>query len=311
MKLIIFVIFLFSASILFGQQEFVKAILIEDNVKVYELPNSNSNLIGEYDKNTEVFILRSYWNWYQIKIDGERGWTKKNNVLILLSKDLKVYHGIPPELIEDDNDNITEIKELKNIEENFEFNHENKQIITHEKIRVTQWGIVFGLNITDYTLSSKSIIENNLDHYFAGVNLLYNINPYISFSSGLFYSIKGIEFDYNGEILDFNIRYLELPLLLKYTFSGIQKSSFFMSFGPYLDFYLTNSLSTDYENLNKNIVPSDYGLHYSFGYQWALNPNNKLFISANYLIGTNSIFKEKIRERIYIDNFNLQLGLIF
>ncbi len=315
-KSIIFLtILMFSLSILFAQQEPIKAITVGNNIELYSSPDIKSKIISRYEKDVEVYILRSYQDWYKIKANEKTGWTQKVNIIIPISKDLKIYNGTPPQLIDkkDKTNNKKIAKPIKHFEQNHARDIEQSihYIDFTKKMRETQWGIVFGVNFTQYSSSEKSIFESNLSHYFAGINLLYNANPYITFNSGLFYSIKGIEFDYNADIIDFNIRYLEIPLSLKYSFSGIQNSSFFMRFGPYLDFYLNNSLDNTNEFLSKNLTTMDMGLQYCFGYQLALNPNSKLFIEASYLVGTNSVFQEKIHEKIYNYNFNLNIGLIF
>lgn len=305
-------ILILSSSILLAQQEPVQAVTIKDSVILYTLPRINSEQVGILEKNIVVNILQSYQKWYKININGKTAWCQKVNIIIPVNEDLKIFHGKPPELI--DNNHKNEDFEMGLPIANSplkikEFN--KKQSSNKNEIREVQWGLNFGVNLTNYSSSTSSIFTSNINHYFAGIKLLYNINPYISFNSGLFYTIKGIEFDNNSEIIDFNIRYLEIPLSLKYSFSGIQNNSFYMSFGPYMDFYLSNSLDLSNEYLSKSLTTTDTGLHYGFGYQIAMNDNSKLFFEANYFLGTNSIFQNNIPEKIYNYNFNFSLGLIF
>jgi len=169
-------------------------------------------------------------------------------------------------------------------------------------------GVKFGANwssLTGYNVPEGSKAVLNRDNVF-GAALDYSLNKNLSLQSEFLYSGKGDaqENSDGTNLTKFNMNYLEIPMLAKYTFGKKTLKSYVIA-GPYLAYWINGATEwTDNQSLNeqsysfanvflpdnKTVLTNnrlDYGFDLGAGLSYAFGPGN-LILDARYEYGLTS-----------------------
>ena len=117
-------------------------------------------------------------------------------------------------------------------------------------------GVKFGANwssVTSYDIPKGYKEALNRDNVF-GACADYSLNNNLSFQTEFIYTGKGIAQTDGENLQKFNMNYLELPLLAKYTF-GKKALRTYVIAGPYFAYWLTGF--TEWKD-NQNMTEQSY-----------------------------------------------------
>jgi hypothetical protein len=169
----------------------------------------------------------------------------------------------------------------------------------------SQVGIKGGLALSDIIFE----VEGQIPYLGYGTNSLSHKLPYLTYQFGIFnnYNItekvglqpellfvkKGLnystEFIYDDIKYFVKIHYIEIPILLKYSFLKDSKNQLAVLLGPYLSYAINNVHYVDVDNQVKkekmpNIKKFDWGLSASISYNFTFQ-QNKLVIDFRTAYG--------------------------
>lgn len=150
------------------------------------------------------------------------------------------------------------------------------------KIKGFDFGILAGLNLA--TLKAD---DENYDGYYrlgfgVGAVINYNLNEHVAVSSEPMYLQKGAE--------EIKLTYLELPMMLKYTFGTGKIKPYFMA-GP--TFGVNLGAEEEYWG-DLEVKSLDLGLGLGGGISIPIG-NNSIFVEARYALGLTNINDQTYR----------------
>jgi hypothetical protein len=173
-------------------------------------------------------------------------------------------------------------------------------VVSQAQVR---FGAKAGINIA--TLGGDDLDDaegkkSNTGFYFGGlVNIPLSSN--FAFQPELIYSAKqGLEFDDDGDEVNLNLNYINIPLMLQYMSNG-----FVVEAGPQIGFnisskYKTMGIEVDFDDAIKGI---DFGANFGLGYI----TNSGFGFNARYNLGLSNIAEEDgdIKNRVF------QVGVVY
>ncbi len=202
---------------------------------------------------------------------------------------------------------------------------------TEQKIII---GPRVGLNISSLNLSNiESQNDKSKIGFNVGVAVEFPIVRSFYINSGLFYTTKGIKFDYSerdySEKETYNAGYLEIPVYASYRLNFAEESQLQVNFGPYFaygingkvkweendggdksryEYDLFGCADPNSEDEKAGIKRFDCGLGVGLGYTF-----NRIYLGINYQFGLVNIAdkKEWDNGKIKNTNFNISLGYNF
>lgn len=200
-----------------------------------------------------------------------------------------------------------------------------------------------GLNVSSLSVSNLEMDNDKSKIGFnVGVAVEFPIVRSFYINSGLFYTTKGIKFEYSdldwSEKDTYNAGYLELPLYASYRLNFAEASQLQINFGPYFAYGVNGKIKEvgtkiDYEENDEGDVSKyeyeydlfgvadedsdeekggikrfDCGLGVGLGYTW-----NRIYLGFNYQFGLVNIAdkKEWGNGKIKNSNFSISLGYNF
>lgn len=146
-----------------------------------------------------------------------------------------------------------------------------------------QFGVKAGANFATQTGSdangSKTLVNIN-----AGAFLRLPIAPHVGIQPELLYSGQGAGYDNNGTTYHYHVNYMNIPVLLKYSFPGGP----YVETGPQLGFLLSAHISNNGNSVNsKNFYnTTDFAWAFGVGYKIPMSP---VGIDLRYNLGLANI----------------------
>lgn len=191
-----------------------------------------------------------------------------------------------------------------------------------------------GLNVSSLSVSNLEMDNDKSKIGFnVGVAVEFPIVRSFYINSGLFYTTKGIKFEYSdldwSEKATYNAGYLELPLYASYRLNFAEASQLQINFGPYFAYGVNGKIKyeendegdvskyeydlfgvadEDSDEEKGGIKRFDCGLGVGLGYTW-----NRIYLGFNYQFGLVNIAdkKEWGNGKIKNSNFSISLGYNF
>ena len=181
-------------------------------------------------------------------------------------------------------------------------------------------GIKAGINISDLTNLENEYIEMGTKSGLAvGVFYCVDITDEFSIQPEMNYTMKGVRdsgvTDGNDWALNFNIDYLEFPVLVKYRFPSFGKFEPNLFAGPYLGIKLSaktkvtlneESVSEDVEDIRS----TDFGVVIGGGLDFELWSGH-LILDARYAYGLVDVSTEGMEKKTLHRVFTVMLGYRF
>ena len=167
----------------------------------------------------------------------------------------------------------------------------------------TQFGVKAGVNFA--TLAGDSDGASSIVGFNVGGFAEIKISEKFSIQPELLYSTQGAEIDSDGETVDFNLSYLNIPIMAKYYVAP----KFSLELGPQIGF-LTSAkgeamgVSVDIEDFFKS---TDFGLNFGAGYDFT----DKFSASVRYNLGLSNIAEDSGDESVQNSVFSISLGYKF
>lgn len=158
-------------------------------------------------------------------------------------------------------------------------------------------GAKIGLNFASLSGSDDTGFEGRTG-FLIGYYLAFEIAPNLAVQTELLYSQKGAKGDYYNNLdVKFTMNYLEIPILLRYTFSAPDGAGPFLVFGPSLalnnkgEVSYTNSLDETIWKDMSNQKTVDIGLVMGGGIS-VNSGSRKIFLDARYTYGLSNVFDD-------------------
>lgn len=158
-------------------------------------------------------------------------------------------------------------------------------------------GVKLGLNFASLSGSDDTGFESRTG-FLIGYYLAFEIAPNLAVQTELLYSQKGATGDYYNNLdVKFTMNYLEIPILLRYTFSAPDGAGPFLVFGPSLalnnkgEVSYTNSLDETIWKDMSNQKTVDIGLVMGGGIS-VNSGSRKIFLDARYTYGLSNVFDD-------------------
>jgi len=153
-----------------------------------------------------------------------------------------------------------------------------------------------GISLSNINASSNGITESykNIVGFTGGVAFGMSFNEHISLQPEILYVHKGARLKYSDiyESIDikFNVNYLEVPILFKYSYGPI-----YFNVGPYAGVKISQNLkvkeispNTTITEGSSNLKSLDYGLLFGGGCAFEVG-TGKIIIDARYGLGVANI----------------------
>jgi opacity protein-like surface antigen len=179
-----------------------------------------------------------------------------------------------------------------------------------------KFGIKGGLNIANINWNEQGAPSTSTTiGYAIGALVEIKLTDVIALQPELLYSKQGAKFDYtlpvNGIVYntqnEFDIRYINLPVMLKYYAS----EEFCLEFGPQVGFLTNADLITKVsgqsvtQDSKKLFTSNDFGLNFGLSY----NINSNVFIQGRYNLGLSNIAKTESGDNATIKNNVISFSL--
>ena len=151
-----------------------------------------------------------------------------------------------------------------------------------------QGGIKLGLkaggNLTSVTGDNTDEAEHKGGFHVGGF-LDYGVSEMVSIRPELLYSVKGTKFSEDGEEMNWNFNYIDVPVLAR-----INAGNLFFEFGPTLSFLVKSEIEID----DLTVDVSDEMNKVDFGYAAGLGYNftEKVGLGLRYNGGLSNIFED-------------------
>lgn len=167
----------------------------------------------------------------------------------------------------------------------------------------TQFGIKAGVNFA--TLTGDTAGVNSIVGFNIGGFSEIKISDKFSIQPELLYSIQGAKVDSEGTTVDFNLSYLNIPVMAKYYVSP----KFNLEIGPQIGFLTsakgkTMGVSVDVKDFFKS---TDFGLNFGAGYDFT----SKFSAGIRYNLGLSNIAEDSGGESVKNSVISISLGYKF
>ncbi|MDZ7740357.1 MAG: porin family protein [Bacteroidota bacterium] len=105
-------------------------------------------------------------------------------------------------------------------------------------------GPSFGYNQSTTTMSRSGVTVSEVYGFNYGISMM--IGSDISFQPEILYVQKGMRIDSvkNDDYFEITANYLEVPLLLNFSFGG-ERVRFFFNFGPYIGYWMSGQVKSE------------------------------------------------------------------
>ncbi len=157
-----------------------------------------------------------------------------------------------------------------------------------------QFGIKGGANFSNIDGKIGGMELDTKISYHLGAFYEININSSFSFQPEAIFSVQGADVDSNHTLDEIDLKYLNIPMLLK-VYLG---SSLSIEAGPQFSYLIDNNL--------KNVDTEDFDFALAGGISVYLT--NTLFIQGRYIYGLSEFSKDA---EVKNKNIQLSLGLQF
>ncbi len=166
------------------------------------------------------------------------------------------------------------------------------------------FGIKGGLNVSSLNIKNNSSVESKTG-FHVGVLTHIHASKTWALQPEIFYSQEGAKETFSGYYVDYNLRYINVPVLLQYFFNN----GFRLEGGPQMGFLLKAKTKSDYiyygEGSNGNFQSTAISIPLGIGYLMSRG----LGIDARYIFGLSNINDNK-----YGDTFQgnvFQFGIFY
>ena len=167
----------------------------------------------------------------------------------------------------------------------------------------TKFGVKAGLNMSNF---SGDVEDNSAKIGFqVGGFAEIKISDKFAVQPELLYSLQGAKYSGEGDDLNYNFSYLNIPVMAKFFVA----EGFSLEAGPQLGI-LTSAKVTDgndSEDIKEFFESIDFGLNFGAGYDVAENIN----IGLRYSLGLSNIAKDSGDDKISNSNIALAIGYKF
>jgi hypothetical protein len=167
----------------------------------------------------------------------------------------------------------------------------------------TKFGAKVALNIATLTGDAEDV--SSIVGFQIGGFAEFKISDKFSIQPELLFSTQGAQVQSEGDEVDFNLSYLNIPVMAKYY--ATPKLSF--ELGPQIGFLTsakgkTMGVSVDIDDFFKS---TDFGLNFGAGYDFT----NKFSAGVRYNLGLSNIAEDSGDESIQNSVFSISLGYKF
>ncbi len=154
------------------------------------------------------------------------------------------------------------------------------------------FGIRGGVNFAKQTASSDgySFSAKSNVGFNAGVSVDIPMLESLYLQTGLYYTVKGYEFDDEGDTLEANPSYLEVPILASYRYNFSDRTQLQINVGPYVACGIAGKYKFDGEEVdyfdgdNRRF---DAGLAFGAGMTFG-----HIYVGLNYDLGLTNVEKD-------------------
>ena len=127
------------------------------------------------------------------------------------------------------------------------------------------------------TLAGDSDVASSIVGFNVGGFAEIKISEKFSIQPELLYSTQGAEIDSDGETVDFNLSYLNIPIMAKYYVAP----KFSLELGPQASFLLSEKNDFDVNNANTSDFAVDAGLSFKI--------TKNIFVQGRYVLGLTEV----------------------
>lgn len=151
-----------------------------------------------------------------------------------------------------------------------------------------QFGVKAGLNLANMTVSPSdpSVSLKMKPNFNAGALAYVPLFGHFGLQPEIMYSAQGSKMDFEGTTINYNLGYVNVPVLFKYK----DASGFFAELGPQIGFLIAGKAKSGSESqdIKSNFKSTDISGALGIGYLSSLN----LGIDARYNLGLTNIAKD-------------------
>lgn len=163
----------------------------------------------------------------------------------------------------------------------------------------TKFGVKAGLNMSNFT---GDVEENSAKIGFqVGGFAEIKVSDKFAIQPELLYSLQGAKFDFDGTDVNYNVSYVNIPVMAKFFAS----EKFSLEAGPQLGI-LASAKATDGEesiDIKDEFESIDFSFNFGAGYDISENIN----LGLRYTLGLSNIAKDS--EELKINNSNIALAI--
>jgi len=161
------------------------------------------------------------------------------------------------------------------------------------------FGAKAGLNVANF---SGDVTDNKtLVGFNVGVFVEIELSESFKLQPELLYSTQGTKFKEEGVSIDFEMNYINLPIMFKYAVA----EGFYLEAGPQIGFLVTaEAFGIDVKDEMESV---DFGANLGFSYDFT----DELFAGARYNIGLSNVVKDSGDESIKNSVLSFSLGYKF
>lgn len=165
----------------------------------------------------------------------------------------------------------------------------------------TKFGAKAGLNVANLSgdvSDNKSLIGFHIG-FFAEIELAESF----IFQPELLFSTQGAKYDDSefGFSADFNLNYINLPLMFKYAVA----EGFYLEAGPQVGFLVSAEVLD--QDVKDEMESIDFGANFGFSYDFT----EDLFAGARYNVGLSNIGKDSGDDKVKNSVLSFSLGYRF
>ena len=162
-----------------------------------------------------------------------------------------------------------------------------------------KFGAKAGLNFANF---SGDITENKmLTGFHVGAFVELELSEKIILQPELLFSTQGTKFEESGFSADFDVNYINIPVMFKYAVA----EGFNLEAGPQIGFLLSAEVVG--EDIKDEMESIDFGMNVGASYDFT----EKLFAQARYNIGLANVAKDSGDEKIQNSVISVSLGYRF
>ena len=143
----------------------------------------------------------------------------------------------------------------------------------------TSFGAKAGLNIANFSGDVKG--NKSLVGFHIGVFAEIGVAESFTFQPELLFSTQGAKYKEEGISAEFELNYINLPLMFKYAVAD----GFYLEAGPQVGFLVSAKVLD--QDVKDEMESVDFGANFGFSYDFT----EKLFAGARYNLGLSNVLK--------------------